>query len=64
MLDTVKSYIEELPDMPFDEYYQRYICSVQDQNITVEVNSVKTDDIMSLDRLIARLHKELDYILK
>lgn len=59
MLDTVCSYISELPDTPFAEYYQRYIFSVQDQNISAEVASIKTDDILSLDRLVARLSKEV-----
>lgn len=59
MLDTVCSYISESPDTPFAEYYQRYIFSVQDQNISAEVASIKTDDILSLDRLVARLSKEV-----
>jgi hypothetical protein len=59
MLNTIKTYIKETPDIPFDEYYQRYIFKVQDANIDAEVSSVRTDDILSLDRLIAKLHKEL-----
>lgn len=59
MLETIKTYIKELPEQDFDDYYQNYIFEVQDQNITAEVSSVKTTDILSLDKLIARLHKEL-----
>jgi len=59
MLDTVKKYITELPDISFEDYYQNYIFDVQDYNIEMEVNSVKTSDILSLDKLIAKLHKEL-----
>lgn len=59
MLDTIKTYIKETPNMPFDEYYQRYIFRVQDANIEAEVGSIKTDDVLSLDRLIAKLHKAL-----
>ena len=59
MLTNIKQYIKEAPIEPFEVYYQKYICEVQDRNIEAEVNSVKTDDILSLDRLIARLHKEL-----
>ena len=59
MLDTIKSYISEVPNIPFEEYYQRYIFQVQDMNIEAEVSGIKTDDILSLDRLIAKLHKEL-----
>ena len=59
MLNTIKAYITELPEYNFDLYYQKYIFNVQDQNIIAEVNSVKTNDIISLDRFIAKLHKEL-----
>lgn len=59
MLDTIKSYIKELPDQDFEDFYQEYIFRVQDQNIQAEVNSVNTTDILSLDRLITRLHGEL-----
>lgn len=60
MLETIKSYIEDLPKDTFDTFYQKYIFEVQDINIAKEVSGVKTDDILSLDRLIARLHKELN----
>jgi hypothetical protein len=59
MLDTVKSYIDNLPTDSFEEFYQKYIFTVQDANIEAEVGSVKTSDILSLDKLIARLQKEL-----
>lgn len=59
MLNTVKSYIDELPDMPFGEFYQRYIFEVQDQNIVVEVNGVTLTDVLSVDKFIAKLYKEL-----
>ena len=59
MLDIIKAYIRDLPDTEFEDYFQQYIFDVQDQNIIAEVNSVKTTDILSLDRLIARLHNEL-----
>ena len=58
-LDTIKCYIKELPDQDFDDFYQQYIFRVQDQNIIAEVGSVRTSDILSLDSLIAKLHKEL-----
>ena len=45
--------------MPFDEFYQRYIFDVQDQNIEAEVHSLNTTDILTIDRLIDKLHREL-----
>ena len=59
MLETIKAYIKELPEMDFDDYYQNYIFEVQDQNLELEVSSLKTADILSLDKLITKLHKEL-----
>ena len=59
MLETVKTYIDELPDIPFDQYYQNYVCRVQDQNIKIEIDSFKSDDILSLEQILARLHKEI-----
>lgn len=56
MLESIKTIIEELPDVSFDEYYQMYICDVQDQNIMVEINSVKTDEIISLNSLLSKLN--------
>lgn len=59
MLESIKTYIKELPEVSFVEHYQNYICRVQDRNIELEVNSIKTDDILSLDKLVAKLCKEL-----
>lgn len=59
MLESIKTYIKELPDVSFAEHYQKYICRVQDRNIGLEVSSIKTDDILSLDKLVAKLYKEL-----
>lgn len=59
MLDTIKVYIKASPDIAFEDYYQNYIFEVQDQNINKEISGVKPNDILALDKLIAKLHKEL-----
>lgn len=59
MLESIKSYINDSPNISFEDYYRNYIFEVQDQNIEAEVKSVKSSDILSLDKLIAKLHKEL-----
>lgn len=56
MLESVKDIIAELPDTPFWEYYQDYICEVQDQNIKAEIENLKTDEITSITKLISRLN--------
>ena len=59
MLEIIKQYIDELPSITFDDLYQKYIFSVQDINVSKEISELETDDIISLSRLISRLHKEL-----
>jgi len=59
MLETVKTYIRDLPDIPFSIYYQNYICDVQDRNIVLEVNSIKTDEILTIERLITSIKRRL-----
>ena len=56
MLESVKNIIAELPDIPFWEYYQNYICEVQDLNIKAEIENLKTDEITSITKLISRLN--------
>ena len=59
MLSTIKSYISNLPEIEFFDFYQKYIFDVQDQNLQAEVNSIKSDDIISLDKFIDRLLREV-----
>ena len=59
MLETIKSYIKELPDTDFDTYYQTYICNIQDSNVVSEIDSIGLDTTLPLDKLITKLHKEL-----
>lgn len=60
MLDTIKQYINTLPDTPFNQYYQKYINDVQDYALGQEVKDLRNADILSIDRLIAKLMKEVD----
>lgn len=57
MLGTIKAYIEDLPEDTFEDFYQKYIFAVQDQNILQEVSGVKTTEIIELNKLISILHK-------
>jgi len=56
MLESVKDTIAELPDISFWEYYQNYICDVQDRNILQEIRSIKTEEILSVSGLLNKLH--------
>lgn len=57
MLETIKTYINELPDIPFDTFYQEYICNIQDQNVQAEINNIKADEIVSLTKLLDSLRR-------
>lgn len=59
MLETIKHLINISPDISFTEYYQQYVMEVQDRSLDVEVNRLKNTDILSLDRLLSKLNKEL-----
>lgn len=60
MLDTIKHYINTLPDIPFSEYYQGYICKIQDYTLDQELKILGKSDALSIDKLIAKLMKEME----
>jgi hypothetical protein len=60
MLHTIKQYIDTLSDLSFSQYYQQYINNVQDYTLGQEVKDLRNADILSIDRLIAKLMKEVD----
>lgn len=56
MLETVKSYIKEISNVPFDVFYQRYICDIQDQNVLAEIGSIRAGEIATISQLLTRLN--------
>jgi len=61
MLETVKGYIQDLPDMSFEEYYQKYIFSVQDENINLST-SFADSTFFNLDKILGKIRRELGKI--
>ena len=62
MLDTVKSCIAKNRP-PFQEFYMRYIMTVQDRNIELEMKHLKAKNLltpMSMDLLIDKVAKEVN----
>ena len=55
MLESIKTCIEELPEVSFGEFYQNYICEVQDLNVMAEIGSIKPSDMYDLGNLLAKL---------
>ena len=41
MFEVIKNYIDNIPDIPFDEFYQTYIMGVQDRIIDSKVRSAE-----------------------
>ena len=60
MLESIKQLITNSPDISFTEYYQQYVMDVQDYNLGIEVKDLRNADILSVDKLIHKLHKELE----
>ena len=56
MLDTVKSYIANFPDIDFNTYYQQYVLDIQDENINLELDSKSITDI---NKLVSTIQREL-----
>jgi len=61
MLESVKNYIKELPEEDFNEYYQKYILNVQDDNLSLETQFNGTTFI-SINKLITSINRELGNI--
>lgn len=62
MLATVKSFIDSISDMTFNEYYVHYILRVQDRDLENEINSLRrrnTLNIYVMDKLITTSCKGL-----
>lgn len=61
MLTNVKQLIYSIQDndIPFSQYYQQYISDIQEQAIQYEVDQIKNADILSLERLIDKMYKEM-----
>ena len=60
MLDKIKQYISDLPDVDFDDYYQQYILDVQDINLSLEFKYSNISDHLSIEALLAKIHGELN----
>jgi len=58
MLETVKKYIAELPDNDFNDYYQRYIFQIQDDNLSNE-RGVSDSTFNSINKLLNKIRKEI-----
>ena len=57
MLQTIKDFIQNLPDESFQDFYTHYIMQVQDSNIEEEFRFLITHnnlDVLSVDKLISK----------
>lgn len=62
MLEEIKKCISNRPKCSFDEYFQDYICNVQDANISMEVDVSRLFNnlnISTLPKEIESYYKEL-----
>lgn len=58
MLETIKSYIRELPDTDFNTYYQQYVLSIQDENLMSETQ-ISDSTFSSVSKLLVKIQREI-----
>lgn len=59
MLETIKTYIKDLPKCTFDEFYQKYIFDIQDNNLSEETQVYDTT-FYSINKLLTKIRKEME----
>jgi len=62
MLEIIKDYIKNLPQITFNELFVKYMVDVQDSNIDFEfrrLSSVNLLDVKSMEKLLNVTMKEL-----
>lgn len=60
MLDTVKQYIKDVPDISFQEFFQMYVLSVQDSNIDREVSYLINRNILGVNSMGALIKNTIE----
>lgn len=60
VLKTIDNYINELDNIPFEEYYFSYIEEVQDSNIELELSHVKNSAIATPIKIVRAINKEVN----
>lgn len=60
MLDTVKQYIKNVPDISFQQFYQLYVTSVQDSNIDREVSYLINRNILGVNSMGALIKNTIE----
>lgn len=60
MLDTVKQYIKNVPDISFQQFYQLYVTSVQDSNIDREVSYLINRNVLGVNSMGVLIHNTIE----
>lgn len=60
MLDTVKQYIKNVPDISFQQFYQLYVTSVQDSNIDREVSYLINRNVLGVNSMRILIHNTIE----
>ena len=60
MLTTLKQFIKDLPDIPFQHFYISYIMKVQDNNIDLEVKFLNANNLLDAYTLETSIVKEFE----
>lgn len=60
MLTTVKEYIRDLPNIPFEQFYISYIMKVQDDNIISETKFLNANNLLDVGMIESSIMKEFE----
>ena len=63
MLETIKNYMDNLPEIPFVKFYQSYVEQVQDECIKLEFASLQRHNILNLNSMLQLLQQSAGEII-
>lgn len=60
MLETVKSYIADMPQMSFRAFFVRHMIAVQDSNIDYEFRQLTSRNILDVKSMEKLIHTTME----
>lgn len=64
MLKTLLNLIDNIPNIPFQEFYSNYVMDVQDKNIELEFDLIKDKHSLAPIKMIMLANKDMERLVK
>ena len=64
MLTTVKEFINNLPNISFEQFYISYIMKVQDDNIVSETKFLNANNLLDVGMIETTIMKEFERLIQ